>query len=171
MNWEKIGVVATAIGVVVAWLQLSSSIDGNAQQIILLKTQLSQDKNFLSTQAAEGWSSKPQLIGAKKIINSNTRHGRDYSSVASSPELNGAVVQVLNYLETLATGIKTSTYNDSILCNHLKMVVQKNVEVHILGQRPTGVDITNPAPFASSEYKNLLDMYKRWSNFKPCPST
>ena len=169
MSWEKIGVVVTFIGVVISYQQLNSSISSNEKEITVLQQQLHQAKQTITAQAVDGYLSKPQLINAKKIINTKTNNGRDYSS-SSNPELESAILSVLNYLETLATGVTTGIYDDSILCKNLKRVVRKQVEVHILGQRPTGVEKTNSQPFSATEFTNLVGMNDRWSKTEGCGS-
>lgn len=168
MSWEKIGVVLALPGLIISYLQLDSEIEANEREISVLQQQLNQTKKVITAQAIDGYLSKPQLISAKEIINSRTRNGRDYSSIGSDPELENAVLAILNYLQTLATGVTTATYDDIILCKSLKRVVQKQVEVHILGQRPVGVDKANTQPFSKTEFGNLVAMNERWSQIQEC---
>ena len=174
-EWEKVGAVGSAVGAVAAivalaigYFQLQAAVGANQLQISSLEAQLASSKTFATEQAIDGYLSKPQLIAAKDIINSMTKNGQDYSNVPEDGELNNAVIAVLNYLQTMATGIRNSSYDDLVMCRSLKRVVEKQVEVHIFGQRPTGVSITNPQPFSRSEFKPLVEMYQRWGALENC---
>lgn len=183
-RWEKWSAIGSLIGASIALLsvgvsysQLRSSIHSNEQQISSneqqirsLSSQMKQAGDSVSMQAVTGYLNSPELIDAKKMINARTQNGTDYSAVPQDPELYNAVQAVLNYLQTVSTGIKNGVYNDTIMCNSLKLVVQKQVEVHIKGQRPTGVVKSNPGPFSATEFSNLNEVYERWNKSQSCPS-
>jgi hypothetical protein len=77
-------------------------------------------------------------------------------------------MSVLNYLETVATGVNNRIYSDRLVCLSLKRVLMKQVEVHIRGQRPTGVLKSNPGPFAQTEFPGIVAVYDRWSKPESC---
>ena len=176
MKWEKwgaIGSIAAAVlaivAVIVTYLQLDASVSSNFEEIRVLKAQIAQSKASVTMQAVSMYLHSPQLDEKKRIINAGTKNGSDYSAVSDDKELYNAVQGVLNYLETIATGIESDVYDDRIVCQSLKLVVQKQVEVHIHGQHRIGVDVPNPRPFSESEFGNLVKAYKRWNQAGGCP--
>lgn len=108
----------------------------------------------------------PSLQEAKRTINSKTSNGTDYSKAGDDAGLRQAILQILNYLETVASGLEHPkdgpAYLDEIVYNDLRDVIFKNVQVHILGQTPIGVTKGNPKTFPESEFRDLMKVYRRW---------
>lgn len=169
-RWEKAGTIAALVGVPISLAATALSYWQLESSLTSVKQQMRQEKASASMQVAASYLNSAELINAKSIINNGTDNGSDYSMVPQSTELYNAVQAVLNHLETTMTGVEVGVYSDGIVCQSLKAVVVKQVEVHLKGQRPTGVSKSNPQPFSASDFPNLSAIYERWSKQPQCPS-
>lgn len=79
-----IGIPLGLISLLIAYLQLSSSIEGVRQQI-------NDSKSTRSMEAAFQYLTSDVIANAKKTINSNTNNGTDYSKANSDPDLKKSV--------------------------------------------------------------------------------
>lgn len=164
MNMDVAGKIAALVGVPIALIAILISYLDLRDSIAAVEAQMDQERAAISMQAASSYLNSPELQAAKKLINSRTANGTDYSGISKDDELYNSIVVVLNHLETTATGIDVGVYDDAVICRSLKQVIAKLVEVHIEGQRPTGVTKPNSEPFAASEFPNLVAAYSRWSS-------
>lgn len=156
-----IGIPLGLISLLIAYLQLSSSIEGVRQQI-------SDSKSTRSMEAAFQYLTSDVIANAKKTINSNTNNGTDYSKANSDPDLKKSVLLILNFLDTISSGIENGIYDEKLVCSHLRRVVEKQVTVHIKGQVMDGIIKPNPSPYPETEFKSLVKIYDRWKNGEIC---
>jgi hypothetical protein len=157
------GAIFTLSAVVIAYWQL-----GEMKRAV--DVQSSESKAARSVDVAFQYLTSDVLSRAKEAINKATKNGTDYSGISTNAEAEAGVRLILNYLETVASGINNRAYDESIVCHHLRRVVEKQVQVHIKGQTLTGVVKANPEPMAESEYRWLVHYYERWKSSTVCPS-
>ena len=162
-RWEKAGIIIAVIGIPISltanWIshsQLQSSINN------FKSTQVQQKKNAANS-AVTTYLNSSTLAQAKFLINERTKNGTDYSKVPEDYELYNAVLAILNNLNATMTNVKHGLYSEEIICDHFRDVVNKQVEVHIKGQRSYGVTVTNPEPFSDSDFPDLIATYNAWN--------
>ena len=156
-----IGIPLGLISLLIAYLQLSYSIEGVRQQI-------NDSKSTRSMEIVFQYLTSDVIASAKNIINSNTNNGTDYSKANSNPELKRSILLILNFLNTISSGIENGVYDEKLVCSHLRRVVEKQVTVHIKGQVIDGVTKSNPSPYPETEFTSLVTIYDHWKNGKVC---
>lgn len=149
-----VGVPISIAAVFVAYLQLESAkIDARDSRTI---------------QVVMDYLTSDVISKAKETINANTKEGSDYSQTPTNTKLQSSVRLILNYLETVSTGINNGVYDEKIACAHLRKVVEKQVTVHIKGQIVDGVTTANTKPFNENDYKSLVGVYNKWRDNSVC---
>lgn len=156
-----VGIPLGLISLLLAYLHLNSSIESVRQQI-------NDSKSTRSMEVAFQYLTSDVMANAKKTINDNTNGGTDYSRMNSNADLRKSVLLILNFLDTVSSGIMNDVYDEKLVCSHLRLVVEKQVTVHIKGQTIDDVTKPNPSPYPETYFKSLVKIYDQWKNGEVC---
>jgi hypothetical protein len=128
-----------------------------------------QTKRQRTHELAIAYLNNSHLADAESRIRERTlKQGiSDYTSAQTDGALRNDILEILNYLETIATGTQEGFYSEQILQGHFKAMVLKAVRAFIEGESGE-VDgekwISAGSLWPESTFPNLVKLYKSWSN-------
>jgi hypothetical protein len=129
-----------------------------------IKIQGEREKKWHTVDACERYSTDPILHRVTKQIWENSSNGTDYTNCNS---LDHNIIQLLDYLDSIAVGIEQDIYDEYIVKSNLEEVVYKAVKVFIKGESGCIHErswIAGKSLCGEKEYPFLSKLYKKWFN-------
>jgi hypothetical protein len=157
---ELIAVWITAVATVLIALAALKQLPLIAHQVSSLTEQIRQSRDaelnaerrlreWETLKACDRYDVDPILDAAMLRIYNGSQKGVNYRS----PEVEKRdVICVLNYLDSLATGVHQNLYIEEIIKDHMSLVIRKHVR-----------DLLEAGIVEKEGYHNLLRLYERWS--------
>ena len=101
----------------------------------------------------------PVLDPCLRRLSVATGHGGDYKTNAD--KYKSDVVTVLNYLDSMAVGIKQGIYIESLAHDHSHVILRGHVKELL------GLGAPNIVGIDSANYAELIELNKKWSTTPP----
>lgn len=142
------------------WAAIGTCLGGTATvfavavagyQILELRRQ---QKGWESLKACERYDTDPILNNALKEL----RKARKAGTLTNDPaQLSLEIITVMNYLESLATGITQRFYVEKVIREHMEPIIEFHVNEVL------NAEIMRKLGFESADYQRLAELCKKWT--------
>jgi len=153
--------IATALATIALVIVAQRELSQIPEQI---RIQDERQRKWATVEACDAYVTDPVIYQASKNLWVASQNGTDYSDKDAIDAHD--VATLLNYLESLATGVEQGVYVEEIVRDHFEGIMTKAVLVFIQGKSSENWRASDPY-FPEEAVPGLMTLYMRWQTPKP----